>query len=243
MRLLRHGGLRPDLNMALDEALGTEPPVLRLYAWEPPAISIGYFQAAAAFPEARLERDGMRLVRRVTGGAAIDHTDDLTYSVIARPDAALFAGDVPASYFRIHEAIAAGLRRLGVETAPRTDRPVVSDSGRAGEVVCFHKATAFDLLWHGRKIVGSAQRRTRERVIHHGSIPRRRNGLAGEAASLEDALGRVPEFDEVADAIESGFAETLGVRLERDEVTAEERAAAERIAREKFGNAEWTRRR
>lgn len=243
MRLIRHGGLRPDLNMALDEALGTEPPVLRLYAWDPAAISIGYFQAADAFTPEALARDGLVLVRRVTGGAAIDHTDDLTFSVIARPDDPLFAGDVPSSYFRIHDAVAAGLRRLGVEADARTDRPVVSDSGRAGEVVCFHKATAFDLVWQGRKLVGSAQRRKHDRVLHHGSIPRTKNRLATEAASLEDAMGRVPSFDEVADAIEAGFEEGLGVTLERSVVTDAEWERAEGVAAERFGNEAWTRRR
>src|SRR5690606_18530897 len=112
------------------------------------------------------------------GGAAIDHSDDLTYSLVAAPDHPLFQGEVEASYFRIHAAVAAGLAELGVETSPRADAIAASDSGRAGEVVCFHKATAFDLVWRGRKLVGSAQRRRKDRVLHHGSIPRRKNRLA-----------------------------------------------------------------
>lgn len=242
LRLLRGGDLDPRWNMALDQALDPGLPALRLYRFSPPGLSLGYFQRAADFPEPWLEERGWVLVRRETGGAAICHQGDVTFSIVARPDHPIFAGDVEASYRRIHAAVTRGLARLGVSSAPRAGGG--ADSDRPGDdVVCFHRATRFDVVAAGRKLVGSAQRRTRARVLHHGSIPVRPNPLADAASSIDRLLGRVVPLDEVEDALIAGFESGLGVRLVPAAVTAEEARRAEELARTRFGADAWNRRR
>lgn len=243
MRLIRSGALHPFFNMALDAALEPEPPILRLYAWDPPGLSLGYFQRAAEFPDELLAREGLVLVRRASGGAAILHRDDLTFSVVARPGDALFQGTVEESYARVHRAIARGLAGLGARAEPRLDAVARSDSGRAREAICFYRATGFDLVAGGRKLVGSAQRRTPERILHHGSIPIGRNRLAPEAACLEALLGRKLEWSEVAQAVAAGFSGELGCELVDAAPSARELEAAERLVREQFSRPEWNRRR
>lgn len=241
IRLIRSGPQHPYLNMALDEALAATPPTLRFYAFQPFGLSLGYFQDAADFDDAWLAAHGFVAVRRATGGAAIAHAHDVTFSIVATPDAPWFAGDVKTSYARIHAAIARGLAHLGVTAVPRDDGAARSDSGRAAEAICFYKATSFDLVADGRKLVGSAQRRTPARVLHHGSIPIARNVLAPDAACLVDLLGRTPTPIEVEDALLAGFADELGWSYDVAEPTARERADADELVRIKYGTSRWNR--
>ncbi len=241
VRSIRSGLLHPYLNMALDEALAASPPTLRLYAFRPFGLSLGYFQDASEFDAAWLERHACVAVRRSTGGAAIAHAHDVTFAIVATPDVPWFACDVKTSYARIHAGIARGLERLGVHAIARAEASSSSDSGRAHEPVCFYKATSFDLVAGGRKLVGSAQRRTRGRVLHHGSIPIARNVLAPEAACLSDLLGRTPSVVEVEDAVIAGLAEELQWTLQESAPTVAERAAAEELVRVKYGTDAWNR--
>jgi len=228
--------------MALDEALDVEHPALRLYAWDPPGLSLGYFQRANDISPELLRDLGAVLVRRVTGGGAICHTSELTFSLVAPPSFPLFKSTVEASYHTIHGAIGAGLSRLGIEVEPLGARPASSDSGRHREAVCFHKASGFDLVAQGRKLVGSAQRRRKDRVLHHGSIPLGRNPLATQAACLQDLLGEIPPLAVLLDAVTQGFRETLCVEFEVAEPTPEEWTRAQHLVDTRFGTDEWNRR-
>jgi lipoate-protein ligase A len=229
--------------MALDQALVPEPAVLRIYGWKPAGLSLGYFQKASDYPQDWLDQERLVLVRRVTGGAAILHRHDVTFSLVAAFDSALFRGPVEASYDRLHQAVARGLLKLGAEVEARRDQRARSDSGRAGEPACFKKATRFDLIADGRKLVGSAQRRTRARILHHGSIPLRPNPLAPEAASLEQVLKRPVDFEEVAGALVRGFEDELGIRFQESTISDAEWSRARRLRVEQFGREEWNRRR
>jgi len=175
----------PGFNMALDEAflLAPEPrPTLRFYTWSPDTLSLGYFQRWA---EIRGKDVAGAIVRRVTGGGAIHHTAELTYSIAADATHPLFRGEVRASYARIHDALAVGLARLGVHAARRGTRAVASDD--PASTMCFHHSTDLDLVWDGAKGVGSAQRRTHGRVLHHGSIKLGTTPLEGRIAVLHRA--------------------------------------------------------
>lgn len=240
-RLVRHAALHPWLAMALDQAVEPEPLILRFYRWEPAGLSLGYFQRAADFPEEMLRRHGWVLVRRVTGGAAICHAGDLTFSIVCRPEHPWFAGTVEQSYDRVHAAIARGLERLGVAAAPRGATSARSDSAQRGEPVCFHAATRFDLVALGRKLVGSAQRRTRDRLLHHGSIPLAPNPLAREAACLEGVMHRQIGAAEVEAALVAGFEQEMGATFRESEISAAEQARAEDLVRRQFGTEEWNR--
>jgi lipoate-protein ligase A len=159
--------------MELDTALladvaGGARPALRLYRWEPPALSLGRFQSDDDVDHDACRRLGVRVVRRPTGGQALLHGADLTYAVaIPRPEGA--AGSVDAVYCSLAGALIAGLTHLGVEAAiARHDRGAGSRKG-AGPL-CFTSMQGADLRVGDRKLCGSAQVRRGGAVLQHGSI-------------------------------------------------------------------------
>ena len=167
-RLIVTFGAEPSFNMGLDEALleaAEAPPTVRLYTWSPDTLSLGYFQKLESIPGHERAR---ALVRRITGGGAIHHVRELTFSIAASLDHPIYRGPTADSYTRVHAAVADALRGVGVDATPRGDRALASD--REGTGMCFHTSTPLDLAWNDRKGVGSAQRRKHGRVLHHGSI-------------------------------------------------------------------------
>jgi lipoate-protein ligase A len=202
-RLVRSGFSDACENMAVDEALmlscaeGASPPTLRLYGWRPPGVSLGYFQPVDdQIDQAECARRGYSLVRRPTGGRAILHDDEVTYSVTGRQSDIPGGEKVLSSYREISRGIEVALRRIGVEAGmaregarvgePRALRlgiPTVRGSGqpvphggsgsggRAAPAACFAKAARSDMTVDGRKIVGSAQARRHGAILQHGSIP------------------------------------------------------------------------
>src|ERR1035441_1732330 len=159
-RLLVHGPASPARNMAVDEALLREvrEPVLRIYEWNVPAVSLGYFQPAA------LAKGGRPFVRRYTGGGLVDHAQDVTYTLVlprAHPWMELSA---PESYRHVHRGVQAALAACGIESdLTPAAHAIESDA-------CFAKPVRFDIVAAERKLSGAAQRRTREGLLHQGSI-------------------------------------------------------------------------
>ena len=152
--------------MALDAALleavpALGQPVLRFYSWTEPAASFGYFQKIAEVEKMTRLRP---LVRRPTGGGLVPHDADWTYSFVVPPIAAWYTLKAEESYRRVHEWLRAAFRQLGLaaELAPDSRRPLPGQ--------CFAGHEKFDLLWHGRKIAGAAQRRTRAGLLIQGSV-------------------------------------------------------------------------
>src|SRR5574341_1119921 len=247
-------------NMAVDEAVwlgrraGASPPTVRFFAWQPPTVSLGYGQPLDGHVDvAACRRLGVGLVRRPTGGGAIYHDGparELTYSVVAAAaDVGGGARDLLHSYQWIGRALAAGLRALGaaVEVAgvARGDEPAPA--------FCFARTGSCEIELHGRKVVGSAQRRHGSAFLQHGSIllavdaprlrvlfPTTRDPLA-TLTTLEAALGHPPKFDDVATALVQAFEREHGLDLRPDGLTADEAAAAERLAREKYATDAWLR--
>jgi lipoate-protein ligase A len=230
--------------MAVDEALlrAGESPTLRLYRWDPHGVSLGYFQRAADFPWDRFAREGVPVVRRLTGGGAIFHGDEITFSITADANDPLFEGPVRASYDRVHAILARALERCGAprsEVAARGDAKILSD--RPASPWCFHESTAFDLVAASRKLVGSAQRRTGGRILHHGSIVLRPNRFTPEVASVE-GLGGDPDPNKVEGAIAEEFERALSLQLERRGLSAEEIKLASGLAASRYATDAWTRR-
>lgn len=200
-------------NMALDEALLERAAsagdwICRIYAWSEPTISFGRNQAAARhYDRERIAAEGLAVVRRPTGGRAILHHREITYSVAA-PVAD--AGGLHESYLVINRLLVAGLERLGVPVAMAESTP---QAMQPGPIPCFDHPSAGELTAGGRKLVGSAQWRSEHSLLQHGSIlidddqSRLGGFLRGTvaepppAATLRDILGRPPSLDEVADAI------------------------------------------
>jgi lipoate-protein ligase A len=225
--------------MALDEALllsGDAPPTLRFYTWQPAALSLGYFQRWAELePLAR----GLAVVRRLTGGGAIHHADELTFSIAAPLDHPLYRGELRDSYQRVHALLARAFADYGVAAGLRgTDR---LSSDRPRSELCFQRSTALDLAWDGAKGVGSAQRRSGARVLHHGSIKLAASALEPGVASLRTHAPGLCARD-LAERIGAVFAAELGLELQPGEPTPEElRRTARRAAF--FGSDAFLRRR
>jgi len=197
--------------MGLDEALlesDGAPPTVRMYSWSPDTLSLGYFQKYADVPA--VPRAGA-VVRRITGGGAIHHVNELTFSITAALDDPVYAGPVAESYRRVHAAVARALAEFGVEAELRGERALASDDETTG--MCFHASTALDLVWNQRKGVGSAQRRKGGRVLHHGSIKLATSELEGDIAFV-DRAGTDLRPDQFAGALRSAFEQAFEVRLE-----------------------------
>lgn len=161
LRIIRDGRGEPAWNMAVDESLlrHCSSPVLRVYGWTVPAVSIGYFQSTSVVPH------GRPLVRRLTGGGLVDHAEDVTYTVVLPPDHPLAIAGTAASYRLLHEAVARALNDCGVACA------LSAGCAPGNSVACFQKPVRFDVLApDGRKLAGAAQRRSRDGVLHQGSI-------------------------------------------------------------------------
>ncbi|MGH7672670.1 MAG: lipoate--protein ligase family protein [Gemmatimonadales bacterium] len=206
--------------MAIDEALlleanKTGAAFLRLYRWDPACLSFGRNEPAARrYDRAAIERRGIAVVRRPTGGRAVWHEHEITYAVAA-PVAAF--GSLRDSYRDIHGRLAAALRQLGVAATLAGDRPIVRPSD--SPTSCFASPVGGEVLAAGRKVIGSAQVRRGAAFLQHGSIlldgsqamvnavSRRPSAISG-ATTLREVLGRPVRFAEVAQAIAGAWGST-----------------------------------
>ena len=224
-RLITTWGASPEFNMGLDEALllQGEAPTLRLYTWAPDTLSLGWFQRLDEVPGA--DR-ASRLVRRLTGGGAIHHQHELTFSLTAPVGLAPYDGTVPESYARVHKAIVVALGRVGLAAGLRGDQALTSDAEATG--MCFHKSTALDIAWEGAKGVGSAQRRRGGRVLHHGSIKLGTTPLEGAIATFASVERRVTPV-QFAPELRRAFEECLELDLRPGVPSRAERECAEQL--------------
>ena len=263
-RFLQTPPARGAWNMAVDEALlesvwrKTSLPVLRLYAWEPPCLSLGYAQPLPDVDLARLEAHGWDLVRRPTGGRAILHTDEITYSVAAPPDEERLAGTVLEAYHRLAQALLAALQRLGLPA--EIQEGSAAPSGPNANPVCFEVPSASEITVRGKKLVGSAQARRKEGILQHGSLPltgdlsrivevlaypdeevRRRAAarLLERAATAESVLGHPVSWEQASRAFQSAFQDVLGLEFKAEGLSAAELARVEELVRVKYSHPDW----
>jgi lipoate-protein ligase A len=253
-------------NMAADEAIlarigrGQAPATLRLYAWDPPCLSLGSAQHYSDVDVTRLQHRGWEVVRRATGGRAILHTDELTYSVIAATSEPAVSGSLLESYNRLAAALLRAAHVLGLAAEMKgSQRP----APHSANPVCFEAPSAYEITVGGRKLIGSAQARRKEGVLQHGSLP-----LAGDltritevlvypdnaqrsaaakrllehATTAESVLGRAVDWASAADAFASAFESELGIHFTRSALEQDEAAMAEELVRVKYGHSSWTER-
>ncbi len=249
--------------MAVDEAIlravveGFSPPTLRFYAWSPPCLSLGRNQSGSDVDWAACRAAGIDVVRRPTGGRAILHTDELTYSVVLLQADPRAAGDVVESYRRLSEGLLAGLRHLGLEAVQARGQRT---AGTVLSAICFETPSDYEITVEGRKLIGSAQCRARGGVLQHGALPlwgdltrivsylnldpdqreAQRRLLRQRALTLEEALGRAVPFWEAAQALAEGFAEALCLDLAPGELTDYERSLAAELRQSRYAHPEWT---
>ncbi len=211
----------------LETAEAAEAPLVRvrLYRWEPPTASVGMNQdPASALDVDACRSEAVPIVRRPTGGRAVFHDrTELTYSVICNSPSLTGAGGILETYRRIAEVLRAGLRGVGVETKLERSGPGERAGAEATHrTPCFASASRHELLWQGRKIAGSAQRRLRRAVLQHGSIPleidyprmarllgAREPVLRNSMVSVSEAAGRRVGAEELAESMKWAFATLL----------------------------------
>jgi lipoate-protein ligase A len=253
-------------NMAVDESIlehigrGASIPTLRLYAWTPACLSLGHAQPIADVDMQRLRQHGWEIVRRATGGRAILHTDELTYSVIAPADEPRVEGSVLESYNRLAQALVRAVQSLNL---PVEIKETISQASSATNPVCFEVPSTYEITVNGKKLIGSAQARKRDGVLQHGSLPltgdltRICQGLVFEnetardhaslrllerATTVESALGRAVSWEEAAQAFIQAFEAQLGLSLKNGELSESELKRADELVRQKYDHPSWTER-
>lgn len=262
-RLLFTPPARGAWNMAVDEAIlesihrGDSLPTLRLYAWTPPCLSLGHAQPFGDVDQARLGAAGWEVVRRVTGGRAILHTDELTYSVAGPADHPILAGSVLESYNRLAQALLRAVHDLGLPVEMKEGK---ADASGKLNPVCFEVPSTYEITVNGKKLIGSAQARKKEGVLQHGSLPLSGNlaricealffpdetarilaadRLLTRATTVESVLGKVVTWDEAAHAMIHAFETQLELAFERGELTEWELARADALVLEKYDHPSW----
>ncbi len=252
-------------NMAVDEAIleavgrGDSLPTLRLYAWEPACLSLGYAQPLTDVDIPRLQTRGWELVRRLTGGRAVLHTDEITYSIIAPLDEPHVAGTVLKSYSRLAAALVEALRLLSL---PVEVQERAGTGNKTPNPVCFEVPSTSEITIGGKKLVGSAQARRREGILQHGSLPltgdltrilqvlvypdeETRTGAASHllerATTVETALGRVVSWNDAAQAYIAAFRSVLALELQPGELSPQERERTGQLAAAKYIAPDWNR--
>jgi len=248
-------------NMAIDEAIFREtirnkkPPTIRFYGWRPAAVSIGYFQDLQN--EVNVEKcraDGIDIVRRISGGKAVSHCDEVTYSVIACDTEELFPSDILGTYKIISNCIARGLASLGITA-------VLAETGRNlpdtdFKACCFSVPSRNELLVSKRKICGSAQFRAGNGFLQHGSIlmkfdpvktasfllPIRTDEqlqkLKDSVAAINEELALPVDEMEICAGLIKGFTEVLGVTFIKETLTPGEEELVNKLMK-KYADLKW----
>ena len=257
-------------NMALDQAIaeacaaGESLPTLRFYRWNPPAVSLGRHQPHDDVDPDALAARGYDIVRRPTGGRAILHTDELTYSVCAAAGEPRVQGSVMDAYLRLSNALLAGLHDLGL---PADKAGADVRAGSDVSAACFEVPSAYEITAGGRKLLGSAQSRRAGYVLQHGALPLAgdigrlvevlalddaeraalHTELTARACTVADALD-LPEtdpsirFENVVQALCAGFSQTLNLVLVAGQPSPAEIRHAAELIRTRYANPEWTER-
>jgi len=250
--------------MALDDALlescaaHIAPTTLRFYSWEPACLSLGFAQPSNDVDQHKLIDLGWDLVRRPTGGRAILHTDELTYSITASVDEPLVQGSILESYRRVSQALLSGLQILGIHAIAIPKKEGLDPSKQP---VCFENPSDYEITVNGKKTIGSAQSRRLNGVLQHGAIPLKgdltrinqvlrfdetcdrefaNQRLLSHAATLKDILGIEPSFQDVRKAFILGFQSTFNLDFVISKPNENELARTQELMKTKYDNTEWT---
>lgn len=244
-RLIVEGAGAGDWNMAVDQVLlghaeEAGQPVLRFYQWAEPTLSLGYFQKIDD-RHAHVTSRTCSLVRRSSGGGAILHDRELTYSLVL-PDADRRFGTVHDRYRSIHGCFIDALHRCGVATR------LYRDCGRshgapADAFLCFQRRTEWDLILAGYKVLGSAQRRLRSAVLQHGSLLLGASRSAPELPGIEQLTGHRLQVGPIIETVLDRLRGGLQLEFRAGPLTSEERAAAQEVVVKRYGSDSWTARR
>lgn len=266
-RVIEHPPASGAWNMAVDEAIlesiyqGDSKPTLRLYAWQPACLSLGLAQPFKEVDTQTLVEKGWDVVRRPTGGRAILHIDELTYSVIAPETEPRVTGGVIKSYLRLSQALLGALRLMGLKPEAN-EKESNSNSGKPNPV-CFEVPSNYEITVNGRKLIGSAQARRKEGILQHGALPlygdltriidalnfkdeqtkeKARMRLLAHATTVERELGSAITFGQAKDAFINAFQSKLNLDLQPGKLSKFEEQRVDVLMEKKYANPSWTER-
>jgi lipoate-protein ligase A len=254
-------------NMATDEAIylscqqGMSPPTLRLYEWQPPAVSLGYFQKLeSAVDVEECRRRGIDVVRRLTGGRAVLHHHELTYAVIAPENAHPFRPGVLETYMTIGSCLLNVFTDLGLNAqwVALRDKHRGAACSRHETASCFSAPSWYEITVSGKKICGSAQKRGNGVFLQHGSIlidhdPEVLAALLISKKGKDDFLREIEErttslrrhvntavdVRALGEKVLSSFRNILGVTFSLGSLTEDELKQKDLLLREKYTRADW----
>jgi len=254
-------------NMAADEALvrsvaSGAHPVIRVYGWQPPALSFGYAQHISREVDIQKVRtQNIDIVRRTTGGRAVLHFHELTYSVVCAANDPTMGGSINDAYRKISEGLMAGVRHLGANPSFESRRQTQpSPRGKELTAPCFTSTAQYEVILQDRKLIGSAQQRIGNTLLQHGSLllgpqhkqildllPNDKPGLRKRFAreldrhtiSLSEALPKPIDFDPAATAIRKGFRDTFNIHLIDTDLSETEHTETQHLIAEKYATDDW----
>lgn len=248
------------VNMALDECLlqwhskNLIPPTLRFYGWDKPSLSIGRFQNL----EKTIDLDAVKkydcqYVRRMTGGSAVLHDDELTYSIIISEDHPQIPRSIREAYYILSKGVIEGYRFLNIDA----DYYIPKERNKNKTAVCFEKIAYYEMIVDGKKISGNAQTRKNGVLLQHGSIPmsmddevlfelfkfsndrvreRQRKSFKNKAIAINDITGKKHTYDMLAEAFLEGFKKGLNITVKPIELTKEQWQEVYQLAEDKYAN-------
>lgn len=266
---INSGPCQPAYNMALDEALldwhsaGEIPPVIRFYEWNPATLSIGYFQQAHKDINLQaVQEQNLGFVRRPTGGRAVLHDQELTYSVIVSESYPNMPATVTEAYRVISEGLLLGFQKLGLEayfSVPQTEQQL-ADLKKPKSAVCFDAPSWYELVVEGKKVAGSAQTRQKGVILQHGAIlldlneelllsvfnfaseeakERMRRKLPEKAVAMNQFVDTPFTIDQCVEAFSKGFEEALNIELMPYELNEIQQQYIEHLMKTKYATNEW----
>lgn len=253
------------MNMALDETLlrqqinNSLPPSIRFYRWKPAALSVGCLQKVQ--DEIDLEmcrKHDIDFVRRPTGGKAVLHDDELTYSITIPASHRKMGGSgVVDSYLTISKALVRALHLCGIKCsiAPK----IVPGQAKRGTKICFETPSTYEVIADNKKIIGSAQLRDQGVILQHGSVPidwdpekifdvmgipkegreLYHNKFHERATTITKELGYRVDFEELIPCFVRGFEDTFDVELTPTVYSKVEKRMAQSLVNEKYGSDRW----
>ena len=254
IRLISQGPNHAFFNMALDEAISEavriklSPPTLRFYQWDRPSLSIGYFQRISDINISYCNEKDYPVVRRLTGGRAILHDSELTYSFSSSSDHPLFKGGLHENYSLISNALVYGLKLVGMDAKSSFRK---KRSAGHKNPACFKSVSYGEIAVNGKKIIGSAQKRYSNGFMQHGSILMKldagalRNTLFESSEESFSEIGTISEHlpdvtvDMLKASLKEAFEKKLKVKLVSDKPAQFELDLAKKLEADKYASEKW----
>jgi lipoate-protein ligase A len=266
-RYLDTGFLSGHENMAIDEAVflscqqGQSLPTIRLYGWTPPAVSLGYFQKAEnAINFEACKKHGVDVVKRLSGGRAVLHDKELTYSLICPEGTPPFGKTILKTYKAISMCLICALKNINLDakwvTSKEKHRSIKQPNDKT--VSCFSSPSWYEITVEGKKICGSAQKRGGGTWLQHGALLLEHDvdmlvevlksgkskqefadEISSSTTSINNHLCKKIDFHELKALVLKGFKENLGIILEKGDLTDYEYKLKDKLLKEKYQNKEW----